>query len=289
MKAARFYAAKDLRVDNIPEPTPRTGQVIVDIEWCGICGSDLHEYIVGPRMIPSTTPHVITGEVLPVTMGHEFCGRVSHVPEGETRLKVGQPVMCDPRMHCKACLRCDDGKENMCYKMGFLGLSGGGGGLAEKVAIDARMCYPLPENIDLKFVALIEPLVVARHALKVSEIKKWEELNVLIVGGGPVGVAVVLDLKCHGAKKIIVSEPSSARRKGLEAHGIAIIDPLTENAVARCEELAGQGGVDIVFDCAGIQPGLESGMAALKVRGTYVNVAGWEKPVRAFNQRSCSH
>lgn len=236
-------------------------------------------------MIPSTTPHVLTGQVLPVTMGHEFCGRVSWVPDSETRLKVGQKVMCDPRMNCKDCARCETKLENMCGKMGFLGLSGGGGGLAEQVAIDASMCYVLPEELDLKVAALIEPLVVARHALRSSGLAQWKDLSVLILGGGPVGVAVVLDLKCHGAKNIIVSEPSQARRKGLEIHEVSILDPLKENVVARGKELVGQAGVDVVFDCAGIMPALLSGMDALRPQGTYVNVAGWEDPVSGFNKQ----
>jgi len=141
MRAARFYNKSDIRIDDIPIPTPKENQVLISVEWCGICGSDLHEYEHGPLTIPHSTPHAISGEVLPVTLGHEFCGRVSQVGEGckkesEGGLKVGDAVMVDPRLFCRACGLCEGGASNGCASWGFRGLSGGGGGLSEFVAVD---------------------------------------------------------------------------------------------------------------------------------------------------------
>lgn len=279
MKAARFHGARDIRISTVPAPEPTTSQVLVDIEWCGICGSDLHEYLKGPLVIPAEgKPHQHTGETLPVTLGHEFCGRISWVPDGSI-LKVGQPVMVDPRLYCTSCLQCTDSRTNMCRQWGFLGLSGSGGGLSETVAVDAKACHVLPEGVDLRFAALIEPLTVARHALKSAGHQSFKPLNILILGGGPVGLAVTLDLKLHGANQIIVSEPSPIRRKQVAKHCHAALDPMETRIADECRRRTGGAGVDVVFDCAGVMPALKSGFDALRNRGTYVNVAGWESPV----------
>lgn len=167
----------------------------------------------------------------------------------------------------------------MCKQWGFLGLSGTGGGLSETVAVDAKMCHVLPDGIDLRFAALIEPLTVARHALKSSGFDKFDALTVLILGGGPVGLAVALDLKVHGTKHIIVSEPSHVRRNQVGKYCDSPLDPIQVNVAEECRKLTAGAGVDLVFDCAGVLPALRSGFDGLRNQGTYVNVAGWESKV----------
>ena len=122
MKAARFYSKSDIRIEDIPTPSPKDGEILIDVAWGGICGTDLHEYLIGPKFIPTKDrPHVLTGEHLPVTLGHEFCGHVREV-SGEavsadgTPLKAGQPVMVDPRLNCRSCFSCEGGETNLCGK-----------------------------------------------------------------------------------------------------------------------------------------------------------------------------
>ena len=285
MKAAQFHGARDVRVASVPKPTPKSDQVLVEIEWCGLCGSDLHEYLAGPLVIPSEgKPHHMTGEVLPVTLGHEFCGKISHAPEGSA-LKVGQAVIVDPRLFCARCPQCSKSRTNMCKQWGFLGLSGRGGGLSEMVAVNESMCHVLPDGTDLRFAALIEPLTVARHALKSSGAQSFESLNVLILGGGPVGLAVALDLRVHGVKLVIVSEPSKMRRGQVAKCSDVALNPTAVNIPEECRRLTGGVGADVVFDCAGVMPALKSGMASLRNHGTYVNVAGWETPVSVYGNQ----
>lgn len=95
MRAARFYNKYDIRVEDVDEPKLGEGQVYVDVEWTGICGSELHEWVMGPVTVPQE-PHPLTGEQIPLTLGHELCGRVSNPPPG-SRFKDGEPVMIDPR------------------------------------------------------------------------------------------------------------------------------------------------------------------------------------------------
>ena len=122
MRAARFYDKFDIRIEDIPTPEPKDGEILIDVAWGGICGTDLHEYLIGPLTIPTKElPNPLTGDSLPVTLGHEFCGHVSQAPEGAvsadgTPIEVGQPVMVDPRLNCRTCFSCTDGSSNLCSK-----------------------------------------------------------------------------------------------------------------------------------------------------------------------------
>ena len=191
MRAARFYNKFDVRVEDVPIPEPKDGEVLVDIAWGGICGTDLHEYVIGPLVIPTKErPNQFTGDSLPVTLGHEFCGHVTSVPDGAkgadgTPLREGQPVMVDPRLNCRSCFSCNDGSTNLCSKWAFLGLAGGGGGFSETVAVQPHMCYPLPEDMPLDQAVLIEPLAVGRHAIVKTglPLEDFKDLSFLVVGG----------------------------------------------------------------------------------------------------------
>ena len=141
------------------------------------------------------------------------------------------------------------------------------------------MCYPLPDDFPLANAALIEPLAVGRHALTCSGITDWSKVSVLVVGGGPVGFAALCNLRATGAKNLIVSEPTAKRKQQVAQFADTVLNPMQVKVADECNELTDGEGVDVVFDCAGIMPGLRDGMSALKPRGIYVNVAGWETPM----------
>ncbi|KAK5701764.1 hypothetical protein LTR97_004582 [Elasticomyces elasticus] len=288
MKAARFYGQGDVRIDDIPEPKLKEGQVLVEIEWGGICGSDLHEYLKGPLVIPTEQrPHPISGESLPVVLCHEFCGRIASVPAGGLKgaggeeLREGMKVMVDPRLNCRSCNACVEMRStNICGSWGFLGLSGGGGGFAERSAVRADMLYTLPDDIDLTNVALIEPLAVGRRAITQSGIPAdgWADKSVLVLGGGPIGVAVLHNLKAFGVTKMYVSEPTTLRQEQLQGLAAQAFSPMKVKVAEECRKLTDGLGVDVVIDCAGVAPAMRDGMDALRRKGTYINVAGWETP-----------
>lgn len=225
-------------------------------------------------------PHSITGEHVPVVLGHEFTGTIvktSSAPGSD--LKLGEKVMVDPRLNCQSCHSCRTNIEQLCNSWGFVGLSGNGGGFSEYVAVAARMCYRLPENASMDEAALIEPLCVGRHALPVSGISVFSDLNVLVVGAGPIGISVLWNLRAVGVKSIIISEPTKLRQDQTRDLADTVISPVDVNIGDECRSLTDGVGVDVVFDCAGIPAGMRAGMDALKPRGVYVNVAGWEQPV----------
>ncbi|KAH7371314.1 sorbitol dehydrogenase [Cadophora sp. MPI-SDFR-AT-0126] len=252
MRAARYYGTEDIRVEEIEEPKCGEGQIKVKPAFVGICGTDLHEFLGGPTFAPRT-PHPITKETVPVTFGHEFSGTIVE------RVAV-QPTIFDGT--CGACKR---DLQNVCYNAGFVGLSGWGGGLSDACVVPADYALPIPDNIPLDVAALVEPL---------------SDSDILILGGGPIGIAVILALRARGCGKIIVSEPSTQRQK-FDTHFGAdvVLDPRKDDIVKSVQQLTNGEGVDIVFDCAGVAVGLAAGCKAIKVKGTVVNVAIWEKAV----------
>ena len=136
MKRVLFYAPGDIRVEDVPEPQiDESYDVKVKLHWCGICGSDLHEYLAGPIFIPSGTPHPVTGEAAPVIMGHEFSGEVVEVGPGVTNVKPGDRVVVEPLVIDDTCPSCKDGRTNQCVNLGFHGLAGKGGGSKREDAI----------------------------------------------------------------------------------------------------------------------------------------------------------
>ncbi|KPI44391.1 Cutinase transcription factor 1 beta [Cyphellophora attinorum] len=166
--------------------------------------------------------------------------------------------------------------------MGFVGASGGacGGGLSEYVAVDANMVYRLPDTIHLEDAAVIEPLTVAHHSIKTSGADfANEKISVLISGGGPIGYAMALTLRAHGASMIILSEPTLKRRTYAEDIVDVIVDPLTENVGDKCRQATEGAGVDIVFDCAGSKRASDDAFDAIKIGGRFVNVAMWSSSV----------
>lgn len=277
MQAVRFHGIKDLRVEKLPVPECGKGQVRVKPAWCGICGSDLHEYLGGPNICP-TTPHPLTGEKVPLTFGHEFSGIVESIGEGVTKFKTGDRVCVQPIIYDGTCGACHEGLINCCYSGGFIGLSGWGGGLSEYVVAPEASIYKVPDNVSLEVAALVEPLAVGWHAVNVSTFQPGQ--SALILGSGPIGLSTILALKARGGNGlIIVSEVSSQRKSFAKSFGAdVILDPTSDDIVARCLELCDNQGVHVVFDCAGVQAGLDQAVQAVRARGTVVNVAIWEKP-----------
>ena len=197
--------------------------------------------------------------------------------------------MVDPRIFCRSCSPCKDGNTQVCTTLGFKGLSGTGGGFSSTIAVDARMCHTLPEDVDLSLAALIEPLAVGWHAIATTNLSDWSSKSVLVVGGGPVGLAVMIVLRAFGCQNIIVSEPATVRAAQNKSIADVVLNPLKDNVGARCRELTGGEGVAAVFDCAGNQKGFEAGMDALRYRGYYMNVASWfGSPVSPFRVHTAS-
>lgn len=284
MKAARFHGRHEISIEEIAEPQLRPGTVAIDIAWCGICGTDLHEYLEGPIFIPAAGhPHPLSGEEEPVTLGHEFSGTITAIGEGVGDLSVGENVVVEPYFVCGECASCRSGHYNLCSKMGFIGLAGGGGGLSEKIVVERRWVHPIGD-IPLDEAALIEPLSVGHHAFIRSGAKAGD--IALIGGAGPIGLLLAAVLKAEGLT-VIISELSEARKAKATSSGVAdhVLDPSTEDVVARVLELTSGNGADVCFECSSINAVLDQLMDAVRPAGVIVNVSIWSKPATIDMQK----
>jgi (R,R)-butanediol dehydrogenase/meso-butanediol dehydrogenase/diacetyl reductase len=284
MKAARFHARKDIRIEDIPEPELRAGAVKIDVAWCGICGTDLHEYLEGPIFCPAPGhPHPLSHEESPVTLGHEFSGTVSEVGEGVTGLAKGDNVVVEPYFVDGTCDMCQAGSYHLCRQMGFIGLSGGGGGLSEKIVVDQRWVHPIGD-IPLDEAALIEPLSVAHHAVARSGVKAGD--TALVGGSGPIGLLTAAVLKGMGVTTII-SELTQARKEKATSSGVAdhVLDPSKEDVPERVRELTGGTGADVAFECAGVNAVLDTMLDSVRPAAVVVNVSIWGAPATIDMQK----
>ncbi|GAA5858203.1 hypothetical protein JCM8547_005689 [Rhodosporidiobolus lusitaniae] len=272
-KSAMFYGKHDIRIEQTEVPKPKEGECLVRVAWCGICGT------AGPILCPTEkTAHPITGCTLPVCLGHEFSGIIEEVgPAVKGEWKVGDRVCIESVISCGKCYACQHGCSNACATLGFVGISGLGGGLSEYFSSPEQYLHKVPDHVSLKQAAMAEPLAVAIHAVKRSGFKRGE--TALVVGAGAIGCFVTAVLQAQGASLIIVSEPSSARRSKASLAGAHhLLDPLSTNVVETCRSLTDGAGVDVAFEAAGVERGLKTALEAVRTRGTVLNVSVWSKP-----------
>ncbi|HEY4577804.1 MAG TPA: 2,3-butanediol dehydrogenase [Yaniella sp.] len=253
MKAVMYYGKEDLRIEEIDEPQVRAGTVKIAPKFNGICGSDLHLYHDGPMPPAPTTnePHPLSGETLPVVLGHEFSGVVEEIGEGVEGLKVGDSVVVEPLMVDGTCPACQKGAYNLCEKMGFIGISGLGGGLSEHIVVEERWVHPVGD-MPLDQAAMIEPLSVAVHAVKHAGVQSGQ--TVVVGGAGPIGLLVASVVKAYGATTI-VSEVSNTRREMASSTGVAdvVVDPTNEDLNEVVKSHTNGAGAEVAFDAAGVE------------------------------------
>lgn len=277
MRAARYHGRRDVRVEDVGTTPVGLGEVRIEVGACGICGSDLHEYAAGPIFVPDESPHPVSGERLPITMGHEFSGVVREVGEGVHDLAAGDRVAINPILYCGECRQCAEGNYHRCDSVGFIGLSGGGGGFAEEFVVDAEHAVPLADDVSLAAGALVEPLSVALHAVRRSGLRAGDD--VAVFGSGPIGLSVVQCARAAGAGRIFVSEPRDARRERAAACGADdLVDPTATDAVDHVAGATG-GGVDVAFEVAGVEATYDAALGSTRPGGTVAVVSIWEEEV----------
>jgi len=277
MKAAVWYDRKDVRVEDVPEPAaPGPGQVKVKVHWCGICGSDLHEYDAGPIFIPATAPHPLTGVQAPLILGHEFSGEVVEVGAEVKNAKVGDRITADACQYCGECYMCKINRYSICSSLAFTGLMTDGA-FAEYVNVPAYTIYQLPPDMPYDVGALVEPLAVGVHAIRRAPVIQGD--SVAVVGAGTIGLVTLQSAKAAGASKVFVLEMAKARKEYAKKLGAtAVIDPSETDPVEEIRRLTDGIGVDVAIECVG---GDKTGALAVdltRVGGKTVLVGIFEKP-----------
>lgn len=267
MRALRFHAARDLRIEDVAEPpAPREGEVVIRVATCGICGTDLHEYVAGPIVTP-VDPHPLTGAQNPQILGHEFAGDVMAVGPGVTRVAEGDRVAVMPLAYCGTCAYCRRGLQHLCATMACVGLSHAWGGMAEFATVAEYQVVRLPDGVTHPQGALIEPTAVAAYGIERAGVSPGD--RVLITGAGPIGALAALCARAAGASTVYVSEPNPARRARAEALGVAtVLDPTSMDLPEYLRDQSDGLGVDIAIECSGHQNGLNDGIRSLRRRGT---------------------
>ena len=275
MKAAVYYGPNRIEVTDVPEPEPRAGTVKVQVGFNGICGTDLHEYYAGPIFVP-TQPHPLTGQQMPLTIGHEFAGAITAVGDGVTGFAEGDRVAIEPVYKCGHCAPCRAGNYNVCQQIAFHGLMSDGG-MAEYTVVPTDMLHKLPDHVSLELGALVEPMSVAYHAATLGEVRAGD--TAMVFGAGPIGIGLWFALRGKGLDDVFVVEPSPTRRASIEALGARTLDPAAVDVPAFMADHTSGDGADAVFDAAGVVPAVETAMACVGARKPMVSVAIYEKPL----------
>ncbi|MEO9515628.1 MAG: L-idonate 5-dehydrogenase [Paracoccaceae bacterium] len=265
MKAIVAHAAKDLRIEHQTAPKPGPGQVLIQMEAGGICGSDLHYY-----------SHGGFGTVRlkePMVLGHEVAGRIVELGAEVSDLDIGQLVAVSPSRPCHACTFCHEGTHNHCENMRFYGSAMPfphiQGAFRELLVADATQCAPA-DGLSAGEAAMAEPLSVVLHAAKHAGDLMGK--RVLITGCGPIGMLAVLVARQAGAIEVVVTdiEPfilDKARKNGADTALNVAQDP--EALTPYCQ---GKGYFDVLFECSGVAAALTAAISAMRPRATIVQL-----------------
>jgi (R,R)-butanediol dehydrogenase/meso-butanediol dehydrogenase/diacetyl reductase len=264
MKAAVFEGLdKPLVIRDVPTPQAGPGEVVIKVDYCGICGSDLHATKPGVFLVPDGT-----------VLGHEFAGEV--VDSGSPAWKVGDRATAVPNNACADCrsegrLSCKDKLGIMCPKNAITGFSPQfPGAYAEYVKFTADEAVRLPAEVDPVKGATVEPLTVGYHAVHKGGLRIGE--RVLVIGAGPIGIAVTIFAKLAGARQVVVSEYAPARREAAAKVGASgVIDPAKEDIGEAFAKIAG-GPPDVIFECVGVAGLIQKAIDLSRTYGRIVTV-----------------
>ena len=265
MKAAVFYGDHDIRIEDVAGPgKPGPGEVLLRPSWCGICGTDLHEYAMGPIVIPSA-PHPLNQSKLPQILGHEFSAEIVELGAGVTNIGVGQRVSVMPLLFCGRCYYCRRGLNHLCVSMACIGLSFGWGGIAELAVVPATHVSALPDDVSDLQGALVEPAAVAAYGVDTAQVVPGD--TVLVPGAGPIGALAALYASAVGAD-VVISEVNPVRLALARNLDIGeVLDPSEVDVAAWIKDRNAGIGFDAVIECSGNERALQTALAAVRSAG----------------------
>jgi (R,R)-butanediol dehydrogenase / meso-butanediol dehydrogenase / diacetyl reductase len=273
MRSARFHGNSDVRIEDMPEPTIGPGQVGIDVAWCGICATDLREFVDGPLLYPGhEVPNPTTGETLPIAIGHEVSGVVYEIGADVSDIAVGDHVVVEPVLLPHWVKVGPEDQYNTHPEITWNGIGGGSGGLSEKMVVSERWAHKVDKSIPLDAAALMEPLSTAIHAVHLSGAKAGD--TALITGAGPVGLLIAKVLSGIGVKTI-VSEPIRLRRE-LAKNDVGVdyvLDPEFVDVAEEVLQITDGKGVDIGFECSANSQAMDSQVDSLRRHGQLMVVA----------------
>jgi 2-desacetyl-2-hydroxyethyl bacteriochlorophyllide A dehydrogenase len=250
MKAVVIEEPNRMVVSRIEDPTPATGEAVIKVEACGICGTDIH--VLRGEFAPTRYP---------IVPGHEFCGEVVAVAKDVQNVKVGDFVAVDPSLFCGKCRQCRMGKFNLCENWNAIGVGSANGASAEFVAVPSANAFRLPADLPRHWGALVEPLSCAVHGLDMVDVEVAD--NYLIYGAGTMGLLLAQLVKHSGATSLDMVERNPKR------HALALKLAADRVAVS-ADELDKPQGWDVVIDATGVVPAIEDGLKRVARGGTFL-------------------
>lgn len=265
MRSAVFYGKQDLRVEEVPMPQIGSQEVLIQVKACGVCGTDVHIY-QGDKGAAEVTP--------PTILGHEFSGIVVEVGSEVEKFRPGDRVCIDPNCYCGKCQPCQDGNAHFCRHMIGYGTTVNGG-FAQYCAVRESQVYLLGEHTSFEQGAMTEPVACCLHGIDMCEIKPGYQ--VVVIGGGMIGLLMLQLARLAGASRIALVEPVEAKRQVAKKLGADLcIDPVTQN-IKECLEEAGMDWVRTVIECVGKPATIEQ---AIEIAGNkaVVMMFGLTKP-----------
>lgn len=258
MKSLLLSEYNHLEIADLPVPTVGADEVLVRVEACGICGSDVHGYDGSSgRRIP------------PIVMGHEAAGTIEAVGGNVRGYAMGDRVTFDSTVYCGACQYCARGEINLCSNRQVIGVSCGDyrrhGAFAEYVAVPQRILYRLPENITFAEAAMLEAVSVALHGVRISEVKGDE--TALVIGAGMIGLLTLQAARAAGCKRVFIADVDETR---LElARQVGADEALrSTDLIAGIMKLTGGEGVDLVLEAVGRNETVAASIDAVRKGGT---------------------
>lgn len=240
-KAAYCTGLEQMEVGEAPMPLCRDKDVLIEVAYCGVCGSDAHWYANGESGFEDVYPYIL---------GHEFAGTVIRIGKDVKNLSVGDRVTVEAGIACGQCKWCKEGKYNLCPSIRFLSAPREQGAMRRYVAHPADLCFKLPDQVSLRSGALIEPFVVGLHAVETAGVTP--DKTVVIFGAGCIGLVVLLAARLYNASRVITvdiidKKLETAKRLGADE----VINSRSQDVVERVMELTGGMGADIVFEASG--------------------------------------
>ena len=268
MKVGTWRGGAKFTVDDVPDPTPGRGQVLVAVHTAGICGTDIH---ATQGLFPWQPPLV---------MGHEYTGVIADVGRGGNRKLIGRAVGCEPSFGCGKCPECAAGRISQCPGATRVG------GFAERVVLPASCVHPLPTGLDPVTAAMTEPAACCLSGLEQLQIPRGA--TVVVIGLGVMGMLTMVLARQRGAKRLIVSDPLEERRTIAKKLGAAVtVDPTKENLRERVMALTKDRGAELVCEAVGKPELVREALAMTKPTGALqlvgVNPQGSTLPIDLFD------
>lgn len=284
MTAAVFYGAHDVRIEEVPIPTPEDGELLLEVVAAGICGTDAHEFESGPHMFPGHTPHPNSGHAAPMIMGHEFAGRVVANKAADSRFADGELVVCGAGVSCGRCVQCQRGRTNLCEKYWTVGLQRDGG-LAQFVRVPADICFSADTHgLSEHLAGITQPTAIAVHAASRARLEPHDQ--VVILGAGGIGAFLVRAVS-ETAQTVGVVDLSDDRLEIARLNGASHTQVLSEGVTV--SDIKSSWGIrpTVVFEVSGTQGGLAAAKEWLEPGGRLVMV-GLQSSVGELDYRTLS-